>query len=128
MKSPDKETLELIEQSAQVCRDATLSNMGIELTFDEASIFKLDHLITVGWQSEIPSATTLQVWSCFLGEAMRKTLGGTWVMTEVGLGIAVGQNVAHPFTKIEKRFSNGHTEAITHFYRSFKDMCAQAQS
>jgi hypothetical protein len=123
MKYPGNETIELLQQSAQVCRDSTLASMGVDLGFDEASILKIDELITLGWPSEVPGAMTLQVWGCYLGEAMRETLGGTWVLTESGLGIAVGQNVAHPLAKIEKRFSNGPSEAITHFYRSFKEMC-----
>ena len=125
MKYPDQSTINLIQESAQVCRDAARANLGTNLEFDEDSILKIDDLISRGWQPGQPSSMTLQVWGCYLGEAMRQTLHGSWVLTDSGLGIAVGHAVAHPLAKMEKRFVHGVAEEITLFYKAFKQLCIQ---
>lgn len=126
MNEVSKDTLQVIEESAAVCQNAAAGTMNSTLDFDEPSIFKIDALISKGWSVGTVNSQTIQVWGCFLGEAMRHTLKGRWVQTESGLGVAVGNHVAHPLAKVDKRFSLGESESISHFYRTFKAMVASS--
>lgn len=128
MKTPSQDTLSLIEESSAVCRNAAKATLNTTLAFDEKSILKIDGLISKGWQPGQVNEKTVQVWGSFLGQAMCHVLNGTWVETEAGLGIAVGDKVAHPFAKIEKRFLHGESESVTHFYQAFKGMLQERKS
>jgi hypothetical protein len=94
--------------------------MNIKLTYDEDTILKIDDIISNAW-SNIPSSKTIQIWGCFLGESIRKILGGSWIETEAGLGVIIKNIVIHPLNKIEKRFIQGTSESISFFYKVIKE-------
>jgi hypothetical protein len=103
--------------------NAAKATMSTDLCLDEDSIFAIDALIERGWPDGLPSdkrSMIIHLWGSFLGEAMRCTLRGDWVEADAGLGVAVGLAIAHPFAKIEKRFDNGMSDSVTHFYKAFK--------
>jgi len=125
----NSETLKTIRESAEVARDASARIFGVVLAYDEASIYRIDVLITQGWpDGKSVASKTIQVWGCFLGEAICASLGATWVTTESGLGVMVARNVAHPITKMEKRFMNGMDDSISFFYETFKKISTASKS
>ncbi|HZX30098.1 MAG TPA: hypothetical protein VFF03_01985 [Rhodocyclaceae bacterium] len=128
MRPLSPETLSLIEEFSEICRNAAKATMNASIDFDEKSILKIDELISQGWPAGQVNEKTIQVWGSFLGQAMCQVLNGTWVETEADLGIAVGNNVAHPFAKVEKRFLQGETESVSQFYLAFKGMQPQRKS
>lgn len=120
MKPVDSETLKTITESVKVCQDAARLKLNAVLELDEASIMKLDALISSAWPSGVPSPSTMRVFGSYLGEAMRTEFSGAWVQTPGGLGVAVHGVVAQPFNKVEKRFRSGMAESISFFYTAFK--------
>lgn len=121
------EQLQVIKQSAQACIDSVRASMKFSLIYDEDSVRAIDKLIQRAWPGRPPAENAsmrIQTWGSFLGEAMCQLLGGHWVSTEHGPGVAVGLMVAHPFAKIEKRFNSGMLESVSYFYKVFKERSA----
>jgi len=129
MKPISDDARQLIEQSAELCREAARNTMGISLGYDEQSICQIDAIFSQAWPDgpggdPERNATRNQMWGCFLGEAIRHVLGGNWVHTDAGYGVRVGDAVAHPIAKIEKRVARGIAESVTFFYKSFAEVVA----
>jgi len=63
-----------------------------------------------------------QIWGSFLGEAMRRVVGGECVESEGTVGVKVGHIVTYPLSKIQKRFENGLEDSITFYYKALKTL------
>jgi hypothetical protein len=111
---------------AQIHIDTTQKTMGVDLSFNEESILKLDDLIQQAWPEQPPVelGNVVLLFGSFLGEAIIETLGGNWVETENGWGIKVGDATMMVFTKVKKRLLNGEEDSISYYYQSFKGMLA----
>jgi hypothetical protein len=128
MEKLSQDSLNVILESSEICRNAAKETMSVVLNYDEISILMIDQLITLGWKPGQVHEKTIQVWGCFLGQAMCKALNGEWVKTELGFGVAVGNHMANPLAKIEKRFKSGEAESITYFYQVFKQESVRTKS
>src|SRR5260221_14546063 len=87
------------------------------LAYDDASILQIDDLIERA-RPDCPGNTlkmAVQVWGSFLGEAICRSMGATWVETEGGSAVAVGLFLAPPFAKFEKAFCNGKAHSVSSF-------------
>ena len=108
----------------------------INLDFSEASIEELEAIIQIrikelnkGLLSKIfgPSDVKIEyeayVWGSYLGEVMRKTIGGQWTKeTPLGEEFALvysmedgGQDFTFPINKVGKRITMGEADNL-HFY------------
>jgi hypothetical protein len=60
----------------------------------------------------------------YVGEAIRRTLGGVWVQDERGVALlqrVAGKDLsASPFSWVQRRFSNGMTESIAEKYSALR--------
>ena len=109
-------------EAADLCREATKHTMNIDLAYDESSLLRIDDIISRAWPQR-PSGDNqkrCQLWGSYLGECLRRIHGGTWVKTEAGWGVKIGNVVLNVFAKIEKRFDNGMADSVTFFYEVFK--------
>ncbi len=111
-------------QYAQLHIETTKESFGVKLGLDEASILKLDDLIQEAWPDQPPVQidNVITLFGSFLGEAIIHTLGGEWVETDQGWGIAIGDATLLVFTKIKKRLINGMEDSISYYYQSAKSM------
>jgi hypothetical protein len=63
----------------------------------------------------------------FLGECVRQNFGGSWQMTENGLGVVFATgNAVFPFNKINKHIANGADDSIGAFYNSIAAIFSSA--
>lgn len=97
--------------------------MRIELSYDEASLLRIDEIISTAWPQsssgqEIPKR--VEIWASYLGECFRAIFGGEWIKTEAGWGVRIGKVVLSVFAKMEKRFQNGMGDSISFYYEVYK--------
>jgi hypothetical protein len=111
---------------SETCIEAVKNVMGINLYYDENSIYLIDKIISEAWPngSKGDIEKRLQIWGSYLGECIRKIHNGKWVYTESGWwGIQVKNVVFHVFNKMEKRFINGMKDSIGFSYDAFLVSC-----
>ena len=104
---------------------------GVRLNYDEASFAQLDEMIEEGWGGEAPAMldTTVLPFGSFVGESIRRLLGGEWGydedkgchLTQVG---GVGMTL-FPFDKVKKRFLNGDEDSLESYYAKIKQIVEQ---
>ena len=112
----------------------TERHSGVQLGYDEASFAQLDEIIEEGWGGEPPAMldTTALTFGSFLGESIRRLLGGEWSydedkgyhLTQVG---GVGMTL-FPFDKVKKRFLNGDEDSLAFYYAKIKQVVEQERS
>lgn len=103
--------------------------MKIELLYDEASLLRVDEIITRAWPPGAGGGDIkkrCEIWASYVGECLRAIFGGDWVRTESGWGVKIGSVVLNVFAKMEKRFLNGMTDSISFFYEAFKRQSQRA--
>ena len=108
---------------AEICRDATKQMMKIDLAYDEASLLRIDDIISKAWPKGSSGGDIkkrCEIWASFLGECLRTIFGGDWVRTEAGWGVRSGTVVLNVFAKMEKRLQNGTSDSISFYYETFK--------
>jgi hypothetical protein len=104
---------------------ATRDLFGKELDYSGASIAELDGIIEEGWSdgSPILLESTVLAFGCYLGEAIRRNLGGVWGYTpEHGYPMDQVGGTARifPFAKVRKRFQKGAADSLAFYYQSIK--------
>jgi len=118
-----QEINEAFKQRAELCRDATRHTMKIDLSYDEASLLRIDEIISTAWPQTSSGADIkkrCEIWASYLGECLRAIFGGEWIRTEAGWGVKIGNVVLNVFAKMEKRFQNGMGDSISFYYDAFK--------
>ncbi len=96
-----------------------------DIDYSEASIKKIDAIISKGWPDGPPVMlqTTVIAFGTYLGEAIRNNLGGEWGYSEdegYFLENVGGKAKVFPFAKITKRFKEGEDESIGFYYAATK--------
>ena len=111
---------------AEICRDSAKNVFGINLNYDEESVYLLDKIISEAW----PNGTNgdleklCHIWGSYLGECIRRIHNGKWIHAESRWwGVQVKNVVFHVFNKIEKRFINGMSDSISFSYDAFLTAC-----
>ena len=104
---------------AGMCIDAAKKSYGIELTYDLASIKKLDEMIE-GMGKPKNLEPVVMVFGSFLGETIRQLYKGRWEWSEhyktwgVTFPLPGGsQDSAFVFAKVQKRFYNGMEDSLS---------------
>jgi hypothetical protein len=111
-------------QYAQIHINTTKKAFGVDLDFNEESILKLDEIIEQAWPDQPPVMidNTIALFGSFLGEAIRRVLGGEWVENDGGWGVKIGDGTLMVFVKVKKRLLNGLEDSISYYYQGVKAM------
>ncbi len=111
--------------------EAIERNFEVRLSYDEASFARLDEIIEEGWGGGTPALpdTTVLSFGSFVGECIRRLLGGQWEYDEeMGYCLAgIGGTSAKvfPFGKVRKRFANGEEDSLAFYYAALKHIVEQ---
>lgn len=104
---------------------------GKELDFSDASITKLDEVVE-SWQnlSQDEKSDMLDGMSYYLGEIIRRNLGGAWVDPkwdnpeeidkQCYLKKVAGALIINPHNDVKKLFCHGHNETFSLYYNEIK--------
>lgn len=127
----------LLNQCGSIVMTAALK-WGVMLDFTETSLADVDELLGVlhdGLKSataeERPSAANLRAmtigFGVYLGEVVRRTVGGRWTDAEVEgqgriLRLVVGSAETYPLRKVEKRLTEGATENVRFYVHALKQL------
>ena len=112
--------IELIKSNAQTAVNLFVRFEKVTLSYDEASVERVDNFI--GRSRDVYDSSTVDrmvsVFGSFLGECVREKYGGQWdkINGEWGVRFAEG-NAAFPFHKVRKQFENGSEDSILSFYQ-----------
>ena len=112
--------IELIKSNAQTAVNLFVRFEKVTLSYDEASVERVDNFI--GRSRDVYDSSTVDrmvsVFGSFLGECVREKYGGQWdkIDGEWGVRFAEG-NAAIPFHKVRKQFENGSEDSILSFYQ-----------
>jgi len=127
----------LLNQCGHIVMTAALK-WGVMLDFTEASLADVEDVLGVlhdGLKSataeEKPSAANLRAmtigFGVYLGEVMRRTMGGRWTDAEVEgqgkiLRLVVGSAETYPLRKVEKRLTEGASENVRFYAHALKQL------
>lgn len=126
MKAYSEDALELANQ------------MGTDLNFSEESLRNLDEILEQYHQgipkglkkifskgpSEEQIAQMSKIWGGYLGEVIKKHLGGEWGLSKQfndAIALLFDDNSEiYPPAKVSKRILNGREDNVCHFYQAIK--------
>lgn len=122
----DPQALDQFRKYAETTMDTAKKTFGFDLSYDQASINKLDEMVEgIGKPKNLELMILL--FGSFLGEAFRHMYNGRWKWDERHKSWAVtyplgkgGEDGAFVFAKVEKRFKNGKEDSLS-FYAEVTD-------
>ncbi len=96
----------------------------VELDFSESSIQSLDPLFNDveftmrGGKSDDNVELLTRVWGAYLGEVIRRNIGGQWTSSsESGIGLQRDDNAIHPHDAVRKRLVDESADTLWQFYQ-----------
>ena len=130
--SHDPEAPKQFEKYAKNHIELAKTSFGFDLSYDLASIAKLDQMIDGIGKPKYPEQMIL-LFGSFLGEAFRHLFDGRWVWNEQFKSWAIvfpsakgKEEGAFVFAKVQKRFNNGMEDSLS-FYGKVTDSIAKGR-
>ena len=120
------ETPELIRTLADANQNlATLrKRFDIQFDYSEHSLAVLDDVISKCWSAPPKKLDTMvAMFGSYLGETIRRQLGGLWAEDEVGyhlINVGGVDTRVDPFSKMRKRFHNGSGDSLSAYFTTIK--------
>ncbi len=68
----------------------------------------------------IPIETTVRVWGSYLGEVIRRSLGGEWIVEEKAVFLQLGYRKLDPLLEVRSRIMNGPMFNVQTFFQGLK--------
>ncbi|MFV1963840.1 MAG: DUF3806 domain-containing protein [Pirellulaceae bacterium] len=103
----------------------------LELDFSFGSIEELEaHIDTVdyavpGGKSEENLVALTRAWGCYLGESLRRQVGGEWVRDDAdknqGIALRVDQQTLYPLEQVRKRLVDGEAFNVATYFKQVRD-------
>jgi tellurite resistance protein len=97
--------------------------------YSEESLEKIDKAIAQFHADGNTLESTVVAYGAYVGETIRRLLGGIWVQDERGVALLDrigGQDLkASPFSWVQKRFANGMDDSIAYKYKFLKQQVGQ---
>jgi len=94
----------------------------LDLDFSPQSLQLIDHAITKFHGNKAELDSTITLYGAYVGETVRRALGGTWVRTDEEtppqLNDVGGSATVFPFAWAYKRFTNGEDDLIAFKYQA----------
>lgn len=112
---------EQLRGNADVVVSTVSEHCGVMLTFDYAGVEWIDGYINRNRECILADddelVATINVLAAFVGEAIIRTFGGTWVEREGEWCVQVNEAIwACPFAKVAKQFKNGPKESVAGYF------------
>jgi hypothetical protein len=119
---------ERIVANAEVFRKVARENIGVELSYDEASVKWLDGYIDrqrVAQTEEVKKKLPNTLGS-FLGECIRHTYGGEWCFDERhGWCVKINEKISvFPFAKVQKQLAGEDGESVFGLFNAIAPLLA----
>jgi hypothetical protein len=102
------------------------------LDYSEASLARLDAVIDEAWPGGGDEDTlryTLPVMAAYVGEVLRRNLGGLWVLDGSRIpAIEINGQRAVPYNRAGKRLTLGSEWSLALFYGELAEVCRDGQT
>jgi hypothetical protein len=112
--------IEAIRANAQLVMRTCQELVDFEFDYSAPSVEWLAGYIErlrAGGKLAINPPRFVEVFGCYLGEAIIASYGGAWEQDEHGWHVAFDEkNKAYPFAKVEKQIQNGLEDSVFRFY------------
>ncbi|MGK0256985.1 MAG: hypothetical protein ACI96M_000413 [Candidatus Azotimanducaceae bacterium] len=121
----------LIAEIAEACVSLAPEELQVALDYSEASLAAVDNAISLLWSGRPPERLfeSTAVWGSYVGETLRRLLGGRWVAGETDVDLPMLEILeqphamqASPYGKVSRRLENGMEDSISDFCRVLKEM------
>lgn len=117
-----------MSESAKEAMKLTRKHFVVELNYSEESLQELDEVVD-DFRLHMPDgerpetlALLVRTWGAYLGEVIRRQLGGAWVETEAeadeSAAMQVGGQTIEPLTQVRLRLERGKQHDLCEFYRA----------
>lgn len=117
--SDEQSVPEQLRANADVAVSTFCEHFKIALTFDQAGVERIDLFINLVREHIIAfdRACYSAMLGAFVGEAIIRTFGGTWVEKEGEWCVQVNEAIwACPFAKVAKQFKHGPKESVVGYF------------
>lgn len=109
--------------------------LGKNLDFSEESIQTVEVILEMyhnslprrgmlKWIKKSPSdeeiAQVSKIWGGYIGEVIRKYIGGIWIIDNNTIILVIGDTQIFPPAKVYKRIKNGKEDNVWHYYQVLK--------
>jgi hypothetical protein len=119
-----------MQRMAQMHTQMAKNIFELSLDYSEESLRKIDEAITTFHPDGNALETTLLPYGAYVGETVRRLLGGEWEQDAEGVtwlsGVGGVEMKISPFAWVKKRFANGMEDSIVFKYDVVKQQLAQA--
>lgn len=108
-------------------------NFEVALDYSAESLTAIDEIIAKHWEEPpIMLDQVVLTFGAYVGETIRRQLGGAWMFDEErGYTLAdlggTGTRI-YPFSKVQKRFTNGEEDSIAFFYQAICKLVADRKA
>ena len=121
-----------LQRLAQSHVDLAATRFGLALDYSEESLSQTDAAISQHLADGNALDDTLLTHGAYVGETLRRRLGGVWVQDERGValleGIGAAGLSASPFSWVQARFANGMADALAARFGSLQQQLLQTGS
>jgi hypothetical protein len=104
---------------------------GVSLDFTEESLGQLELLLqqaderykqasSVENAPPIPIENTVRVWGSYLGEVIRRSLGGEWIVDEKAVCLQLGDRKVDPLLQVRSRITDGSLFNVQDYFEGLK--------
>jgi hypothetical protein len=117
------ETAELAQQIASMAATHVSTSkqfFDLDLDYSPQSLQLIDHAITKYHGNQAALESTIATYGAYIGETVRRALGGTWKENDAGPALhdVGGSATVFPFSWAHKRFHNGEGDLIAFKYEA----------
>jgi hypothetical protein len=118
---------------------ATKEKFGVSLDFTENSLKQFEILLqqaherykqvsSIGISSNIPIESTVQAWGSYLGEVIRRSFKGDWIVDQKNVFLQIDSQRLNPLGQVRSRIVYGPQYNIITFYQGIKSQYIQKES
>jgi hypothetical protein len=123
------EIIKKLAAGAESLAPVLRKHFDINFDYSERSLAVLDDVISGCWSAPPKNLENMvAMFGSYLGETIRRQVGGVWAKDEVGYHLVnvggVDQRV-DPFSKMRKRFLNGKDDSISLYFTCIKFVAAE---
>jgi len=110
---------------------AAKNKFNVILDFTENSLKQLELLLRQadesykkatagGYSRTIPIENTVRVWGSYLGEVIRRSLGGEWIVDKQAVYIQIGYRKLSPLDQVRSRIEEGPLFNVENYFQRLK--------
>jgi hypothetical protein len=118
----------IADNAVSIARDQFSAN----LDFSEESLGGLESLLQLADErykqassvenaAPIPIESTVRVWGSYLGEVIRRNLGGEWIIDKEAVFLQLGYRKLDPLFEVRSRITDGPQFNVQNFFNSLKE-------